>query len=389
MGRRPGVGRGRAGAARELADPIISRIDRRVLGAFREALPRWFEEARRPLPWRVAEPGARDPYRVWVSEVMLQQTRSEQARPYFERFLDRFPTIGDLAAAPVDDVLKAWEGLGYYARARNLHRAAGVIAESHDGRVPDDLEAFRALPGVGAYTSAAVLSIAYGRPLAALDGNVIRVLARVFAVGADARAPATRAALQLVADRLLAVSHAGLHNEALMELGATVCTPRQPNCPACPLLDVCAAALAGRATEYPVMSQRRPVPCIDVAIGIVEDDLGRILVQRRREDAMLGGLWEFPGGKVEAGETAEAACRRELLEEVGLEVEPGPEVVVVDHVYSHFAVRLHVFRCPVPGGLPRGSQPLQWVTAAEMAGLAMPRANRKILDALAGEPRGD
>lgn len=362
-------------------DSTPAGVSPRHLEAFHRALPDWFEHAQRPLPWRVAEAGARDPYRVWVSEVMLQQTRAEQARPYFDRFVERFPTLTDLADAPLDDVLKAWEGLGYYARARNLHRAAGAVAERHGGRVPDD-HAFRDLPGVGAYTAAAVLSLAHGRPLAALDGNVMRVLARVFATPGDIRAYSTRRELQRQADALLDRQNPGRHNEALMELGAIVCTPRAPSCSACPLADVCEAAESGRPEEWPEASPARAVPQVEVAVGILPDDAGRVLVQRRPPEAMLGGLWEFPGGKVEPGETPADACRREFAEEVGVAVEVGAEAARVRHAYSHLRVDIHAFHCTArAGAAARGPLPLRWVAVSELAALAMPRATRKVIEA--------
>ena len=342
------------------------------------------------MPWRETGPdGRRDPYRVWISEIMLQQTRVETATPYFLRFVEAFPDVAALAAAPQDRVLKLWEGLGYYSRARNLHRAAQQIVSEHGGVFPRAPEAVRALPGVGPYTSAAVLSLAFGHPAAVLDGNVIRVLGRVLAVEADSRKPATRKALQAVADALLTADRPGDFNEAVMELGATVCTPRAPACGRCPLREVCAARAAGAPEAFPVVSKRAPTPHVDVAVGVVLDDAGRVLIQKRPESAMLGGLWEFPGGKVEPGETPEAACRRELREETGLDVEIAAPLARVDHAYSHFKVTLHAFRCRHLGGTPRheSGEPIRWVARAELDTYAFPTANRKILDRLADDAR--
>lgn len=358
--------------------------------AFHGPLAEWFERHRRPMPWR--EPGAdgqRDPYRVWISEVMLQQTRVETVLPYFERFTAAFPTVEALAEAEQDAVLKNWEGLGYYSRARNLHRAAQVIVAEHDGRFPRSEAEALALPGVGPYTAAAVLSLSFGVPLAVLDGNVIRVIARVFAVEADARKPATRTALQHVADALLDHQQPGRFNESVMELGATVCTPRSPACAVCPIESVCAARAMGEPEAFPVVSKRKPVPHRIVAVGLVQDAEGRYLIQRRPEDAMLGGLWEFPGGKVEPGESPGEACRRELAEELGIEVAVGEEIARVDHAYSHFTVTLHAFRCEHRSGDPRheADEPVRWVPASAFADYAFPRANRKILDALAEAER--
>ncbi|WP_412063148.1 A/G-specific adenine glycosylase [Rubrivirga sp. IMCC45206] len=374
----------------ELGDALVEAVTTADRAAFRDALPAWFDGARRPMPWRESGPdGRRDPYRVWVSEVMLQQTRVDTATPYFRRFIARFPDVATLAAAPIDDVLKLWEGLGYYSRARNLHRAAGVVVAEHDGVIPSDSDAFRALPGVGPYTAAAVLSLSFDTPLAVLDGNVIRVLARVFAVEADARAGKTRAALQRLADKLLDRERPGRWNEAVMELGATLCTPRQPACPRCPLRPVCRAAATGQPEAFPVVSKRKAVPHHTIAAGLVFDAAGRVLIQRRPEDAMLGGLWEFPGGKVEAGESIEEACSREIAEELGIRVEVGRPVAIVDHAYSHFQITMHALRCTHLSGEPstETGEPWAWVSVADLDDYAFPRANRHVIEALREEAR--
>ncbi len=360
------------------------RVEARHRAAFHGPLAAWFERARRPMPWREAGPDGRDPYRVWLSEVMLQQTRVEQAQPYFERFVAAFPTVRALAGADLDEVLKAWEGLGYYSRARNLHRAARLVVDGHGGRVPETETAFRALPGVGPYTAAAVLSLAFGLPLAALDGNVTRVLTRVFAVGDDVTSGRTRRQLQALADALLDADHPGRWNESVMELGATVCTPAAPRCPACPLREVCAGWAEGEPARYPVARKKKPVPHHDVAVGVIGDGKGRVLVQQRPTDAMLGGLWEFPGGKAEPGEALPDACRREVREELGVEVEVGEPLDRIGHAYSHFKITLHAFRCRIASGAPvhHAGQPIRWVAVEDLAGLAFPRANRRLIDGL-------
>ncbi len=365
-------------------DRIRQPVSAETLHAFRVALPAWFDAARRAMPWREAGPdGARDPYRVWLSEVMLQQTRVETAVPYFHRFTERLPTVGALARADQDEVLKLWEGLGYYSRARNLHRAAQAVVRDHGGRVPSDEASFRALPGVGPYTAAAVLSLAFGVPLAVLDGNVIRVLARVFALGADARAGRTRTALQELSTRLLDAEQPGRWNESVMELGATVCTPRSPACARCPLSGVCQARALGTPEAFPVVSKKKPVPHHLVAVGLVMDG-PRVLIQKRPQDAMLGGLWEFPGGKVEAGETPEEACVRELREELALEVAVEAPVAIVEHAYSHFRITMHAFRCRLVGGEPASAtgEPVVWADVSDLDDYAFPRANRRVIEAL-------
>lgn len=333
------------------------------------------------MPWRETD----DSYRIWLSEVMLQQTRVDQALPYYLRFLDAFPTLPDLAAADLDDVLVKWEGLGYYSRARNFYRAVQQVAEQYDGHVPSDYDAFRALPGVGPYTAAAVLSIAFGGPYAVLDGNVIRVLTRVFGVEDNAKKTSTLRRLQATADALLDTEQPGRFNEAMMELGATVCTPRSPACPACPVRTVCTAFAEGDPEHYPNVPKKKPTPHFDIAVAVISDADGRMLIQQRPEDGLLGGLWEFPGGKREADESLEAACAREVREELGLNVDVGAGFAPIKHAYSHFRITLYAFACTVVSGTPHSDagRPFRWVTPDELDGYAFPRANRRLIEQLA------
>lgn len=358
----------------------MTQISSTHLSFFREDLIAWFDGVKRDMPWRRTS----DPYRIWISEIMLQQTRVDQATGYYNRFTSRFPTVETLAEADQDEVLLYWEGLGYYSRARNLHRAARQIVAEHDGHVPDTEKEIRDLPGVGPYTSAAVLSIAYDRPLAVLDGNVARVLTRVFTISDDVKKPATRTRLQSIADALLNPDRPGDFNQAVMELGATICTPKSPSCHRCPIRPTCAACAAGTPTAYPVSAKKKPIPHRQVVVGIVQDGDGRLLITRRPDDAMLGGLWEFPGGKQEEGETLEAACRRELKEELGIEVEVGVLFDRLSHTYSHFKITLHAFLCRIVSGTPNPSNgmPMAWVEPERLDEYAFPRANRRLIDHL-------
>ena len=362
------------------SDQITDPITQKHLHVFRDDLVAWFDGERRDMPWRRTD----DPYRIWLSEVMLQQTRVDQARPYYERFVAAFPTAEALAAADLDDVLRLWEGLGYYSRARNLHKAARMIVETFDGRFPDTYDAIRTLPGVGAYTAAAVLSIAFDRPHAVLDGNVIRVLTRAFAIEDEVNKNRTKKQLQRLADALLDPSKPGDFNEAMMELGATVCTPKSPRCPSCPLQSVCAAFAARTPEAFPVKKKKAPVPHYDIAAGLLFNDDGELLIQRRPEDKMLGGLWEFPGGKREPGEPLEETCRRELREELGIEIEIEELFGTVSHAYTHFKITLYAFRCRITSGTPQSREglPLRWVSVPDLSNYAFPRANRRLIDAL-------
>ncbi len=332
------------------------------------------------MPWRETD----DPFHIWLSEVMLQQTRVDQARPYYERFVEAFPTVTALAEAELDAVLRLWEGLGYYSRARNLHRAAKMVTEEFAGQVPATYEAIRRLPGVGPYTAAAVLSIAFDAPHAVLDGNVARVLARVFTIEEEIGAGRTRRRLQALADVLLNPDCPGDFNQAVMELGATICTPSAPACPACPLQSACGAYALGTPEAFPFSKKKAPLPHYDIAVGLIFDDEGRILIQRRPEDGLLGGLWEFPGGKREPGEALPETCRRELREELNIEVEIEAPFGTINHAYTHFKITLHAFRCRLVAGEPVSSRalPMQWVPIERLDEFAFPRANRRLIERL-------
>jgi len=337
----------------------------------------WFGHHRRDLPWR----RCRGIYAVWVSEVMLQQTKVATVVPYFRRFLKRFPTLRRLAAAPLAEVLKAWEGLGYYSRARNLWRAACWLAENSHGRIPTDYREFRKLPGVGDYTAAAVLSIACRLAVPVVDGNVLRVACRLWGIDQDIRLTATR---KLVASRLEAFippTAPGVFNEALMELGALVCMPKNPCCRQCPLQPRCQAHGHGLTAVLPVKSKRMRPPLYQVALAVIVRG-GKFFVQQRPEVGHLGGLWEFPGGKCRAAEKPEKAVLRECREELGVEVAVSAKLAEVPHAYTHFKIVLHVFVCRLRGGSLRTRQPHAWIRFADLAHYPFPAANHKFFPKL-------
>ena len=331
---------------------IQLHIELAALAQLQRSLLAWAEANLRRRPWRTTP---RDPYGVWISEIMLQQTRVETVVPYFTRWMERFPDVQALAAAPLDDALKAWEGLGYYARARNLHAAAQVVVSRHGGRLPASRAALQALPGVGRYTAGAILSIAFGQDEPVLDGNVRRVLSRAWALDEPSRARLD-SSLWRLAGMLLPRGEAGLFNEALMELGATVCLPRAPLCAECPWAFACTARKEGRQEAYPTRQLRRKTPHYDVTAAVIWNDQGGFLAAQRAADGLLGGLWEFPGGKVEPGESQEDCLRREILEELGVRIHVGERLTVVKHAYTHFRITLHAFHARIAEGErePRG-----------------------------------
>ena len=352
----------------DLPQSLVQAIQSHLLG--------WADSALRDLPWRQV----RDPYRVWVSEVMLQQTRVETVIPYYLRWMKRFPTIEALAQADLGEVLKSWEGLGYYARGRNMHRSARLVIEEHGGRLPDNRDDLLALPGIGSYTVGAVLSLAFGQDAAVLDGNVRRVLSRLFAIGDDPRKAETRKKLWALAELLIPRGKAGRFNEALMDLGATTCTSREPNCGLCPLDTVCRAYALGDTESYPLRTRRKPTPHYNVTAGVIWRD-GRLLIAQRPLDGLLGGLWEFPGGKQQPNETLPECLHRELCEELDIKVEVGAKLAVVRHAFTHFRITVYAFECRyLSTGDPKTLDVHDWcwVTPDELDDYALPVVDRKI-----------
>ena len=351
------------------------------LVTLRSSILAWYDGNRRDLPWRANTTAPLDPYHIWLSETMLQQTRVDTVIPYYHRWLERFPTLEALAEASLDDVLRAWEGLGYYSRARNLHRAVREVRDSYDGRVPDDAGSFRALPGVGRYTSGAVLSIAFGRQEPVVDGNVRRVFSRL----TDAPAPTDRELWDLAA-RLVRGERPGDLNQAVMELGATICTPRRPRCDDCPVARLCGARAAGTQGERPLPRRRAPLPLETRVAAIVESEAG-LLLARRGERGRLAGLWEFPGDLVSPGGPILESVPDLLHRLTGVTATIEEELATVRHTFTHVRVDYRVVRGRGEPRLPRavGYAEVRWVPRGALHDIALPRAQRTIA-AMAAAP---
>lgn len=342
----------------------------------RKALLDWYRVNQRDLPWRKAV----DPYPIWVSEVMLQQTQVPTVLPYYDQFLERFADLPKLAGADLQEVLKAWEGLGYYARARNLHKAAGLVVDQHQGQIPQSWQKFRRLPGVGDYIASAVLSIAFNQPYAVVDGNVKRVLSRLLVIKEPVnRSPANKIFQQAAAD-LLDRREPGAFNQALMEIGALICKPRNPLCQQCPIQPWCRAYQGKQILEFPHKVKREATPQYRIAVGVVYKN-GRVLITRRQPNGLLGGLWEFPGGKIKKGEKAKAACVREIKEEVNLTVKVDAHLCLVKHAYTHFKIRMDVFCCSYLAGRVKLNGPVdhRWIKLNQLENFPLPKANHKFL----------
>jgi A/G-specific adenine glycosylase len=340
----------------------------------------WWDAGHADLPWRRTH----DPYQIWVSEIMLQQTQIATVIPYYERWLERFPTVVELANASVDDVLKLWEGLGYYSRARNLHAAAQMVVDQFDGTMPDSAETLQQLKGIGRYTAGAIASIAYDEPVAVLDGNVIRVLTRLFDIADDVTLTATKHKLWDSAEKQVPADRPGDYNQALMELGQRICTPKAPDCHICPLESRCLARQHGTQMERPVKPPRKRTPHFDVAAGIIRRDDGRFLIAQRPLDGLLGGLWEFPGGKQEAGETLPETLKREIMEEMAIDIAVDMPLAPIKHAYTHFRITLHPFLATyVSGEIEHiGVADHAWVTLDQLDNYAFAVTDRKIISQL-------
>ena len=357
----------------------------------------WLPHGRHGIPWkRIAQglsPAPKEvlnPYPIWVAEVMLQQTQLQVVLPYWQRWIERFPTVQALADADEQQVLLFWQGLGYYSRARRLHQGAQQLLKTYGQRLSDDafdrwprdLEGWLALPGIGPSTAGSILSSAFDLPFPILDGNVKRVLARLIA---SPTPPARNSkALWALSEQLLSTEQPRNFNQALMDLGATVCTPRITSCQKCPWREQCAAYASGDPVAYPVKEAPRELPFQVIGVGVVLNDAGEVLIDQRLNEGLLGGLWEFPGGKQEPGEAIEATISRELQEELAIEVQVGEELISLDHAYSHKRLRFVVHLCHWRSGEPQplASQQVRWVKPQQLSDFPFPAANARIIAAL-------
>ena len=318
---------------------------------------------------------------------MLQQTRVDTVIPYYDRWMARFPTIQVLAAAPLQMVLVAWEGLGYYSRARNLHCAAQLVVAEHGGMLPSELNDLQRLPGIGPYTAAAIASIAFDQDVPALDGNIRRVLARVFEVRELVRSTNGEKQLWKLAADHLPTGKASAYNQALMDLGALVCTPKAPSCENCPLAAICAAYALGAQEELPVAQPKKELPHHLVTAAIIQRN-GCVLIAQRPSQGLLGGMWEFPGGKLQPGEDLASCLQREIQEELAANIHVGEQLGVFRHAYTHFRITLHAFYCTLLTGEPRNLEhsALAWVSPLNLSAYPMGKIDRQIAGILYAQP---
>jgi A/G-specific adenine glycosylase len=354
----------------------------KVRAALTRALIDWYDEQRRPLPWRAT----RDPYCIWVSEVMLQQTQVATVIGYYERWLRRFPDLASLASAEVEDVLRAWEGLGYYSRARNLQRAAQHVMERHGGALPESVAELLALPGVGRYSAGAIASIAFGADEPAIDGNIVRVLTRLFGLGGDPKREPLAGQLWRLARELLPKGRAGAFNQALMELGATCCTPKAPRCSTCPVQRHCQALREDRVLAYP-QTAKRPVVTRERRAAAVVRRLGRVLVVRAPADAARWrGMWQFPDVLLDTESDAAAALQAQLERATGVRVEARERLLALRHQVTRFRIEIDVYDCRANGGRARAIEygEVRWAPLDALGSLPMPAAHRKIARSLGG-----
>ncbi len=350
----------------------------------------WDDYGRSGIPWKTLPNGERpapdqdlDPYGIWIAEVMLQQTQLAVVLPYWQRWMETFPTVQELAESSLEQVRLQWQGLGYYSRARRLHEAAQLLVGQP---WPCTLEGWVALPGIGRTTAGSILSSAFNNASPILDGNVKRVLARH---QAHPRPPARDQALFWSwSEALLDPERPRNFNQALMDLGATVCTPHHPACGKCPWDGSCAAYAAGDPSRWPMTDASKPVPFQVIGVGVVFNAKGEVLIDQRLDEGLLGGMWEFPGGKQEPGESIEACIARELKEELAIAVKVRDELITVDHAYSHKKMRFVVHCCEWMSGDPQplASQQLRWVLPEQLTDFPFPSANARIIEALLAQP---
>lgn len=346
----------------------------------RRRLLAWYQRHQRALPWRETN----DPYRVWISEIMLQQTQVDTAIPFYRRFLKTFPDVDTLARAPLQEVLKAWENLGYYSRARNIHAAARIIVDQFDGKIPDTFEAIRTLPGIGQYSAGAILSIAYGKPFPAVDGNVRRILCRVFAIRKPMNELRDQKELFKLAGALVPARRPGDFNQALMDLGAMICRAKSPNCQRCPLAVLCLAQAGGLQNDLPVTRKTPGVPHRHALAAVIRNPGGKLLVVQRPASGLLASLWKLPGGFIDDIKKMEPGLKNQVRDELGLSILVGERLAAVDHTYTHFRLTLHAFAGFLVKGRPHAlnCQDCQWASPEDLKKLPMSKIDRMIIAAV-------
>jgi A/G-specific adenine glycosylase len=341
-------------------------------------LLRWFKKNKRDLPWRKT----RDPYAIWVSEIMLQQTQVTTVIPYYQKFLKSFPTLRHLAKANLSKVLKVWEGLGYYSRARNLHRASQIVLNHFHGKIPDTLKDLLSLPGIGRSTAGAILSFAFHKEAPILDGNAKRVLSRLFAVSGSPGERKTEQLLWEISESLIPKGYSNPFNQALMDLGSIICTPKYPRCPKCPLRHLCKGYLSGEPEIYPLRIIKKAIPHIAAASAVIERD-GKVLLWQRPPKGLLGGLWEFPNWRIEEKRRTRLRLRLRnyIKKEIGLNVKVKESIGIFHQTYSHFKLTLQVFDCHHLNGKGKG----KWVPIRNLHLLPMSRIHRRIAELIGKE----
>jgi len=354
------------------ADKIKIVLSRRLLS--------WYRRNQRSLPWRKTS----DPYRIWISEIMLQQTQVDTVIPYYHRFLKAFPSVSSLARASLQDVLKVWENLGYYSRARNLHIAAKVIMIKFGGKIPDNLDEIKTLPGIGEYTAGAILSIAYGQALPALDGNIRRILSRLFAICKTVDDAKEQKQLQNIAASLIPLKYPGDFNQALMDLGASICRAKNPNCSRCPVADCCRACLQNLQNILPVTKKAAKIPHRQATAAVIRNSKGKLLVVQRPNSGLLASLWKLPGGFIQDSENAGNSLKRSVKKELGIFIRQGKHLASVNHSYSHFRITLHAYECLLLKGTPKplACQNCRWTSHADLKKFPLSKVDRLILKAI-------
>jgi len=336
----------------------------------------WFETNRRNLPWR----NTKDPYAIWVSEVMLQQTQVNTVIPYYKRFLKEFPSVSILSKSTQDQVLKCWEGLGYYSRAINIHKASKIVDDQYSGLVPSDPIVFRQLPGVGDYINAAVQSIAFGHRMAVVDGNVRRVLSRLYEMPETINESKYAKIFAKKAQALLSNKSPGDYNQAVMELGALICTPRNQQCNICPLSKNCQAFIHNTITKYPRRKKSPVIPTEHWLAAVIQKD-NKFLLTQRKTGGFLGGLWEFPGGKIDTNENHQNACLRLIKEQLQIDIHVNNHVCQIKHTYTHFKQIMDAFLCHYRSGtiVLKGHTDFKWIDWSEINQFALPKSNLKFI----------